>query len=189
MNDGTIVAVKVLNLQVQGALESFDIECEVLRNLRHLNLTKVISSCSNGDSFKALVLEYMSNGSLDEWLHSGRGFLNVLQRLNIIIDVAHAIEYLHYDFSSPIVHCDVKPSNVLLDETMTARLSDSGLTRFLNDEASFIHTKALATLGYIAPEHGIQGLVSKACDVYSFGIWSWRLLRRRSQVMKCLVEI
>ncbi|GAA0163048.1 hypothetical protein LIER_39514 [Lithospermum erythrorhizon] len=170
LTDGTVVAIKVFNLQAVGALQSFDVECEVLRNLRHRNLTKVITSCSNSDDFKALVLEYISNGSLEKCLHLGSCFLDILQRLSVMVDVAHALEYLHYGFSSPIVHCDIKPSNVLLDDNMMARLSDFGLTRFLNKEESFTYTSTLATLGYIAPEYGLEGLVSRAGDVYSFGI-------------------
>ncbi|KAB1220947.1 hypothetical protein CJ030_MR3G025362 [Morella rubra] len=94
LSDGMNIAIKVLNLQVDGAFQSFDAECEVLRNVRHRNLLKIISICSNTD-FKALVLEYMPNGSLEKWLHSNNHFLNILQRLNIVIDVASAFGYLH----------------------------------------------------------------------------------------------
>ncbi|GAA0175122.1 hypothetical protein LIER_28364 [Lithospermum erythrorhizon] len=170
LSDGEIVAVKVFKLEVQGAFQSFDAECEVLRNLRHRNLTKVITSCSNGDDFKALVLEYMANGSLEKWLHSENHFLDMLQRLRIMVDVSQALEYLHYGFSTTIVHCDIKPSNVLLDENMIAHLCDFGLTRFLKEEASVTYTNTLATVGYIAPEYGSKGQVSPAGDIYSFGI-------------------
>ncbi|KAG9137536.1 hypothetical protein Leryth_018841 [Lithospermum erythrorhizon] len=170
LSDGEIVAVKVFKLEVQGAFQSFDAECEVLRNLRHRNLTKVITSCSNGDDFKALVLEYMANGSLEKWLHSENHFLDMLQRLGIMVDVSQALEYLHYGFSTTIVHCDIKPSNVLLDENMIAHLCDFGLTRFLKEEASVTYTNTLATVGYIAPEYGSKGQVSPAGDIYSFGI-------------------
>ncbi|XP_019236059.1 PREDICTED: receptor kinase-like protein Xa21 [Nicotiana attenuata] len=88
-----VLAIKVFNLQIEGAFKSFDTECEVLRNLRHRNLTKVISSCSNMD-FKALLVEYMPNGSLEQWLHSDDYYLNMIQRLDIMIDVTSALEYL-----------------------------------------------------------------------------------------------
>ncbi|KAG9152770.1 hypothetical protein Leryth_025536 [Lithospermum erythrorhizon] len=114
------------------------------------NLTKVITSCSNPD-FKALVLEYMPNGSLEKWLHSDGYFIDMLQSLDIMVDVADALEYLHHGFPTPIVHCDLKPSNILLDENMSAHVSDFGLTKFMNEE-SFIHTRTLATWGYIAPD-------------------------------------
>ncbi|CAA3018858.1 Serine threonine kinase [Olea europaea subsp. europaea] len=169
LNNGRDVAVKVFNLQQQNAFKSFDVECEVLRNLRHRNLCKVISTCSN-PNFKALVLEYMSNGSLEKWLYSDDYVLDILQRINIMIDVAYALEYLHYSYSMPIVHCDLKPSNVLLDEDFVAHLSDFGISKLLDEGESNAYTTTLGTLGYIAPEYGLEGSVSIRCDVYSYGI-------------------
>ncbi|KAH9717516.1 putative receptor-like protein kinase [Citrus sinensis] len=127
--DEMIVAVKVINLKQKGAFRSFVAECEALRNIRHRNLIKIITICSSIDSkgadFKALVFEYMENGSLEDWLHQSNDHLEVckltlIQRVNIAIDVASAIEYLHHHFQPPIVHGDLKPSNVLLDHDMVA---------------------------------------------------------------------
>ena len=92
-------------------------------NLRHRNLIKIISNCSSVD-FKLLVMEFLPNGNLENWLYSHNYCLNFLQRLNIMTDVACPLEYLHHGSSSPVVHCDVKPSNILLDEDMVAHLSD-----------------------------------------------------------------
>ncbi|KAK4706856.1 hypothetical protein R3W88_033573 [Solanum pinnatisectum] len=170
LKDGTLLAAKVFNVQLEGAFKSFDTECEILRNLRHRNLTKVITSCSNVD-FKALLLEYMPNGTLNKWLYSHNLFLNLLQRLDIMIDVASAMDYLHNDNSIPVVHCDLKPSNVLLDQEMVGHVSDFGIAKLLGaGEASFVQTRTIATIGYIAPEYGQDGIVSTSCDVYSFGI-------------------
>ncbi|ESR34639.1 hypothetical protein CICLE_v10004266mg [Citrus x clementina] len=170
LEDGMKIAIKVFHQQCPSALKSFEAECEVLKNIRHRNLIKVISSCSN-DDFKALVLEYMSNGSLGDWLHSSNYVLNIFRRLNIMIDVASALEYLHFDHSTPIIHCDLKPSNVLLDENMVAHLSDFGIAKLLSGEdESTMRTKTLATIGYMAPEYGIEGEVSTKSDVYSYGI-------------------
>ncbi|XP_073126999.1 uncharacterized protein [Henckelia pumila] len=169
LEDGTVFAVKVFNMELEGALKSFDTECEVLRNLRHRNLTKVIGSCSNQD-FKALVLEFMPNGSLEKWLYSGTYFLNIMQRLSIMIDVASALEYLHNGYSTPVVHCDLKPSNVLLDENMIAHVSDFGIAKLLGEGESIRHTSTLATFGYMAPEYGLEGMASTRCDVYSYGV-------------------
>ncbi|KAG6692166.1 hypothetical protein I3842_10G099900, partial [Carya illinoinensis] len=169
LSDGMNIAVKVINLKVEGAFKYFDAECEVLRNARHRNLVKIISICSNID-FKALVLEYMPNENLEKWLHSHDRCLNFLQRLNIMIDVASALEYLHYGYSAVIVHCDLKPSNVLLDMNMVAHVADFGIAKLLGDEDSMMQTMTLATLGYMAPEYGLGGVVSTRGDVYSYGI-------------------
>ncbi|KAG7943029.1 hypothetical protein I3843_15G018400 [Carya illinoinensis] len=161
----TISAVKVLDLGQSRASKSFDAECEVLRNIRHRNLVKVFTSCSSidhiGADFKALIMEFMSNGNLDKWLYPGdieSGlFLTLTQRLNIAIDVASALDYLHHHCEPPIVHCDLKPGNVLLDENMVAHVGDFGLARFLlqNPQQNEISTIGLkGSIGYIAP--GIQ---------------------------------
>ncbi|KAB2637270.1 receptor-like protein kinase [Pyrus ussuriensis x Pyrus communis] len=169
LSDGIDVAVKVFNLQIEGAFKSFDSECEVISNIRHRNLIKIISSCSQID-FKALVLQYMPNGSLEKWLYSQNSPLNILQRLNIMIDVALALEYLHHGYSTPVVHCDMKPSNILLDEDMVAHVADFGIAKLLGEGDSFTQTMTLATIGYMAPEYGMDGIVSTKGDVYSFGI-------------------
>ncbi|XP_058181414.1 probable LRR receptor-like serine/threonine-protein kinase At3g47570 [Rhododendron vialii] len=180
------IAVKVLNLEQRGAFKSFVAECETLRNTRHKNLLKIITVCSSvnhaGDDFKALVFEYMSNGSLEKWLHPGEDTpqeewnLSLSQRLNIAIDVACALEYLHHRCETPIVHCDLKPSNVLINEDMIAHVGDFGLAKFLtinSGQSDGGQTNSLAikgSIGYVAPEYGIGGRTSTEGDVYSYGI-------------------
>ncbi|XP_041026918.1 receptor kinase-like protein Xa21 [Juglans microcarpa x Juglans regia] len=150
LSDGMNIAIKIVNLQVKGAFKSFDAECEVLRNICHRNLVKIITICSNID-FKAIVLEYMPNGNLKKWLHSQDYYLNILQRLNIMIDIASTLEYLHHGHSTTIIHCDLKPSNVLLDEEMVAHVADFGMAKLFDDRDSKMQTMTLATLGYMAP--------------------------------------
>ncbi|XP_028076456.1 probable LRR receptor-like serine/threonine-protein kinase At3g47570 [Camellia sinensis] len=169
LGDTIVLAIKVFNLQVEGAFKSFEIECEIMRHIRHRNLTEVISSCSNLD-FKAVVLEYMPNGSLDKWLYSYNYFLDMLQRLDIMIDVACVLQYLHHDYSMPLVHCDLKPNNILLDNDMVAHVTDFGIAKLLDLGECVTRTKTIATFGYIASEFGLEGLVSISCDVYSYGI-------------------
>ncbi|XP_062162177.1 receptor kinase-like protein Xa21 [Alnus glutinosa] len=147
--EGMIVAIKVFNLVVEGAFKSFDTKCEVLRNIRHRNLVKIISTCSNID-FEAFLLEYMPNGNLENWLYSQHRCLNILQRLNIMIDITSALEYLHYGYSTSIVHCDLKPNKILLDGDMVAHVADFGIAKLLGDGDSMMRTVTLATIGYMA---------------------------------------
>ncbi|XP_059644458.1 receptor kinase-like protein Xa21 [Cornus florida] len=169
LSDGTNVAVKILNLQLEEAFKSFEAECKVLRTVRHRNLVKVISTCSNTE-LRALVLQYMPNGSLEKWLYCHNYCLNLLQRVSIMLDVAFALDYLHQGQLEPIVHCDLKPSNVLLDEDMVAHVGDFGIAKILVENKTAALTETLGTVGYIAPEYGSEGRVSIKGDIYSYGI-------------------
>ncbi|TVU29237.1 hypothetical protein EJB05_20795, partial [Eragrostis curvula] len=119
------VAVKVFDLEMKCADQSFVSECEVFRNIRHRNLLPILTACSTidngGNDFKALIYEFMHNGNLDTWLHHRLAcvpltHLSLVQRISIAVDVADALAYLHHDCGRPIVHCDVKPTNILLDD-------------------------------------------------------------------------
>ncbi|XP_054778392.1 receptor kinase-like protein Xa21 [Prosopis cineraria] len=169
------------------ALRSFDIECATMCNLRHCNLIKVISCCSN-DHFKSLIMEFMENGSLDKWLYSHNYYLNVLQRLNIMIDVAVALEYLHHGSLTLVVHCDVKPNNVLLDEDMVAHLSDFGIAKLFSEGQLEIYTKTLATIGYMAPEYGSKGVVSIKGNMYNYGILLMEIFTRKKPTDEMFVQ-
>ncbi|XP_054811797.1 receptor kinase-like protein Xa21 isoform X4 [Prosopis cineraria] len=178
LSNGMIVAVKIFNCDSQVMLRSFEKECDILCNARHRNLVKVISCCSNVD-FKSLVMEFMPNGSLERWLYSYNYFLDFLQRLNIMINVATALEYLHHGLLTPIVHCDLKPSNILLDDEMVAHVSDFGISKLLDKEESKIFTETIPTIGYVAPEYGSSGVVSTKIDVYSYGIMLLEVFTRK----------
>ncbi|KAF8742639.1 hypothetical protein HU200_013576 [Digitaria exilis] len=180
-----LVAVKVLKLLTPKAHESFMSECEALRTVRHRNLIKIITVCAStdnrGNDFKAIVYDFMSNGSLESWLHPDTGdqvehkYLNLHQRVAILLDVAYALDYLHCHGPAPIAHCDVKSSNVLLDSNMVAHVGDFGLARILVDDGSFYKhsTSSMVlrgTIGYAAPEYGAGNMVSTNGDIYSYGI-------------------
>ncbi|XP_030544200.2 probable LRR receptor-like serine/threonine-protein kinase At3g47570 [Rhodamnia argentea] len=167
--NGADVAVKVLNLHIEGALKSFDAECGVFRKIRHRNLVKVITTCTNAD-MRALVLQYVPNGSLEKWLYSNNYNLGLHQRVKIMVDVAAALDYLHHGQPEPVVHCDLKPSNVLLNEDLIAQVCDFGIAKILAENKLETQTRTLGTIGYIAPEYGLEGKVSTKGDVYSFGI-------------------
>ncbi|BAF08181.1 probable LRR receptor-like serine/threonine-protein kinase At3g47570 [Oryza sativa Japonica Group] len=180
-----LVAIKVFNLNRHGGPSSFIAECEALKNIRHRNLVKVITLCSTldpkGEEFKAIIFQYMPNGSLETWLHqkvydhNQKQVLTLGDRISIALDIAYALDYLHNQSASPLIHCDLKPSNVLLDLQMTAYVSDFGLARFMcTTTAACANSTSLADLkgsiGYIAPEYGMGGPISTKGDAYSYGV-------------------
>lgn len=174
-----LVTIKLFHLDELGAHNSFLTECEVLINTRHRNLVKAVTLCSTVDlennEFKAIVFQFMANGSLDIWVHpklhqnSPKRGLSMSQRIRIAMDVASALDYMHNQLTPPLIHCDMKPSNVLLDYDMTARVGDFGSAKFLS--SSLGGTVGVGgTIGYIAPEYGMGCEISTGCDVYSFGV-------------------
>ncbi|KAM0891101.1 hypothetical protein ACQ4PT_026611 [Festuca glaucescens] len=181
-----VAAVKVFNLELSGSYRSFQDECEMLRRVRHRCLVKIITCCSSinhqGQDFRALVFELMPNGSLDHWIHpdiesqNGSGTLSLSQRLSISVDLVDALDYLHNGCQPSIIHCDLKPSNILLTQDMRARVGDFGIARILNEAVSEASVSSLGSIGikgsigYVAPEYGEGLSVSTYGDVYSLGI-------------------
>jgi LRR receptor-like serine/threonine-protein kinase FLS2 len=153
LSDGMIVAIKVFDAENEVSCRGFEVEREVMCHACHPNIITIFYS-SNHANFKALVIEYMVNGSLEKWLHTYNYSLDILQRLDIMIDTASAVEHLHSGSSWIIVHGDLKPSNILLDEDMIARLSDFSIAQVLKPDGqqnSSGPSLFLGTIGYVAP--------------------------------------
>ncbi|XP_039165329.1 receptor kinase-like protein Xa21 [Eucalyptus grandis] len=125
-------------------------KCDTFRMIRHRNLVKVTSTRTNAN-LRALALQYVPCGSLEKWLYSNNYNLDLHQRVKIVVDAATAIEYLHHDQSEPIVHCDLKPSNILLNEGLVAQVFDFGIAKILVENKLETQTQTLDTIGYIAP--------------------------------------
>ncbi|GLJ54653.1 hypothetical protein SUGI_1174240 [Cryptomeria japonica] len=177
LRDGMLVAIKVLNFQNEELENSFKRECIILARTRHRNLVRVISAYSDLN-FKALILQFATNGSLEKLLYPESNEdgceVNIDECLNIAIDVAHGMEYLHHDCPIQVIHCDLKPSNVLLDANMTALVADFGISR-LAGPTNLIDSLSTSiamrgSIGYIAPEYGLGINTSTKGDVYSYGI-------------------
>ncbi|KAE8773354.1 LRR receptor-like kinase [Hordeum vulgare] len=178
------VAVKVFDLGMHGAEKSFLAECEAVRNIQHRNLLPIITVCSTadttGNAFKALVYELMPNGNLETWLHHNgdgkdRKPLGFMKRISIALNIADVLHYLHHDIGTPIIHCDLKPSNILLDHDMIAYLGDFGIARFFRDSRLTSRGESSSnglrgTIGYIPPEYAGGGRPSTCGDAYSFGV-------------------
>ncbi|XP_059070435.1 LRR receptor-like serine/threonine-protein kinase EFR [Cryptomeria japonica] len=194
MGDGREAAFKLLNLQNEEAGKSFSRECKVLAEVRHRNLVKIISFCLEFGR-KILVLEFMSRGNLETFLHSNGNTVSFIEILNIAIDVIHGLEYLHHDSFQQVIHCDIKPSNILMDENMTAHIADFGIARIIcgsdTINSGFASSLTLkGSVGYIAPgtEYGVGGKVSTKGDIYSYGIMLLEMVTGKSPTNHMFVE-
>lgn len=170
----TVAAVKQLEGIEQGE-KQFRMEVATISSTHHLNLVRLIGFCSEG-RHRLLVYEFMKNGSLDNFLfssdeRSGK-FLNWESRFNIALGTAKGITYLHEECRDCIVHCDIKPENILLDENYNAKVSDFGLAKLINpkDHRYRTLTSVRGTRGYLAPEWLANLPITSKSDVYSYGM-------------------
>ncbi|GMI78463.1 receptor-like kinase 7 [Hibiscus trionum] len=156
-----------------GKEKEFDAEVRTLSSIRHVNVVKLYCSITSEDSC-LLVYDYFRNGSLWDRLHtSNKMELDWDTRYEIAVGAAKGLEYLHHGCERPVIHRDVKSSNILLDEFLKPRIADFGLAKIVQDngakDSSSTHVIA-GTHGYIAPEYGFTYKVNEKSDVYSFGV-------------------
>ncbi|KAG4155560.1 hypothetical protein ERO13_D03G119600v2 [Gossypium hirsutum] len=170
----TVMAVKQLEGIEQGE-KQFRMEVATISSTHHLNLVRLIGFCSEG-RHRLLVYEFMKNGSLDNFLftteeHSGK-MLSWEYRYNVALGTARGITYLHEECRDCIVHCDIKPENILLDENFNAKVSDFGLAKLINpkDHRYRTLTSVRGTRGYLAPEWLANLPITSKSDVYSYGM-------------------
>ncbi|XP_056693918.1 G-type lectin S-receptor-like serine/threonine-protein kinase At5g35370 isoform X5 [Spinacia oleracea] len=167
--DKSVVAVKkITNLGVEGKRE-FCTEIAVIGNIRHVNLVKLKGYCVEGNQ-RLLVYEYMNHGSMDRTLFGNGPVLEWQERVDIALGTAHALAYLHSGCERKIIHCDVKPENILLHDHFQPKVSDFGLSKLLNPEQSSHFTTMRGTRGYLAPEWLTSSGISEKTDVYSYGM-------------------
>lgn len=188
LKDNRAVAVKMLADINQGG-EEFQHELSVIGRIYHMNLVRVWGFCSD-DPHRILVSEYVKNGSLENFLFGGEGSQNLLewkQRFNIALGVAKGLAYLHHECLEWVIHCDMKPENILLDDNMEPKIADFGLAKLLNRGASNINVSRIrGTRGYLAPEWVSSLPITAKVDVYSFGVVLLELLKgaRVSELVK-----
>ncbi|KAI9196021.1 hypothetical protein LWI28_020324 [Acer negundo] len=172
LTNGTPVAVKKLLNNPGQADKDFRVEVEAIGHVRHKNLVRLLGYCIEGTQ-RILVYEYVNNGNLEQWLRgdmSDCGYLTWEARIKIMLGTAKALAYLHEAIEPKVVHRDIKSSNILIDDTFEAKISDFGLAKLLGAGTSHITTRVMGTFGYVAPEYANSGLLNEKSDVYSFGV-------------------
>ncbi|XP_011025243.1 PREDICTED: LOW QUALITY PROTEIN: G-type lectin S-receptor-like serine/threonine-protein kinase RLK1 [Populus euphratica] len=166
--DKPLIAVKKLDKMAGEGDKEFNTEVKVIGRTNHKNLVQLVGFCNEGQH-RLLVYEYMSNGSLANFLF-GDSRPNWNRRMQIAFDIARGLLYLHEECSFQIIHCDIKPQNILLDESLNARISDFGLAKLLKTDQTKTTTAIRGTKGYVAPEWFKNLPVTTKVDTYSFGI-------------------
>lgn len=185
LSDGQVVAIKRAQQgSMQGGLE-FKTEIELLSRVHHKNLVGLVGFCfEQGEQM--LVYEYMPNGTLRECLSGKSGiYLDWRRRLRIALGSARGLAYLHELANPPIIHRDVKSTNILLDENLTAKVADFGLSKLVSDSSKgHVSTQVKGTLGYLDPEYYMTQQLTEKSDVYSFGVVMLELIAAKQPIEK-----
>jgi len=175
LHDGTMIAVKRMESSVisNKALDEFQAEIAILTKVRHRNLVSILGYSIEGNE-RLLVYEHMSNGALSkhlfQWKLHDLEPLSWKKRLNIALDVARGMEYLHTLAQQCYIHRDLKPANILLGDDFRAKVSDFGLLKSAPDGNFSVATRLAGTFGYLAPEYAVTGKITTKADVFSFGV-------------------
>lgn len=175
MPDGSEVAVKrIKNCTPEGDAE-FGNEVDVINSVRHRNLVALRGCCVASNTtlghLRLLIYDFMRNGSLEDYLFSGKKpILTWPERRKIAVDAAKGIAYLHTGIQPAIIHRDIKANNILLDDNLNAQVADFGLARITEEGMTHMTTRVAGTQGYLAPEYALYGQLTEKSDVYSFGV-------------------
>ncbi|KAG0520333.1 hypothetical protein BDA96_08G065400 [Sorghum bicolor] len=174
-HNGSTTVVAVKQIRSVGSLDEklereFESEASILCNIRHNNIVKLLC-CLSGTESKLLVYDYMDNGSLDRWLHGDYVPLDWPTRVIVAVGAAQGLCYMHHECSPPIIHRDVKTSNILLDLEFRAKVADFGLARMLARAGEPNTMSAVAgSFGYMPPEYAYTMKVNEKVDVFGFGV-------------------
>jgi len=174
LSNGRLIAVKILDESKQSE-QQFMAEVATVGRTYHVNLVRLLGYCSHG-SKRALVYEYMVNGSLDKYVHGGHQEddleLDWKRLYSIALGTARGVAYLHQECKNRILHCDIKPHNILLDADFCPKVADFGLAKISDRGESHVSVANRGTIGYAAPEmwSRMYGPVTDKSDVYSYGI-------------------
>ncbi|RLN28864.1 G-type lectin S-receptor-like serine/threonine-protein kinase [Panicum miliaceum] len=182
LQDGTAVAIKKLEGVHQGE-KQFRAEMSTIGKIHHVNLIRLLGFCSEREH-RLLVYEYMPHGSLDGCLFktSSDDVLPWNMRYQIAIGIAKGLTYLHDKCRDCIIHCDIKPQNILLDASFAPKVSDFGLAKLLGRDFSRVMTTMRGTIGYLAPEWISGTAITAKADVFSYGMMLFEIISRRRNV-------